>query len=43
MLKEGASEDEVKVAEDNVQETTDKYIKKIDDLYAAKEVEIMTV
>ena len=43
LLKEGASEDEIKVAEDNVQETTDKYIKKIDALYATKEEEIMTV
>lgn len=43
LLKEGASEDAIKDAEAAVQITTDKFIKKLDELYAAKEVEIMTV
>ena len=43
LLKEGASEDAIKVAEADVQITTDKFIKKLDELYVAKEVEIMTV
>ncbi len=43
LLKEHVSEDEVKRAEDNVQELTDAYIKKIDDLLKLKEEEIMTV
>ncbi|HYG41086.1 MAG TPA: ribosome recycling factor [Cytophagales bacterium] len=43
LLKEGASEDDVKKAEDKVQQLTDLYIKKVDELVVAKEKEIMTV
>jgi ribosome recycling factor len=43
LQKEGLPEDEAKGAEAQVQKTTDGYIKKIDDLTAAKEVELMTV
>lgn len=43
LLKEHVSEDEVKRAEGTVQELTDEYIKKIDDLLSNKEEEIMTV
>lgn len=41
--KEGVSEDVVKDAENEVQKVHDKFIKKIDELFAAKEKEIMTV
>ncbi|MDW8288036.1 MAG: ribosome-recycling factor, partial [Flammeovirgaceae bacterium] len=41
--KEGVSEDEVKKAETKVQELTDNYVKKIDEIFATKEKEIMTV
>ncbi len=37
------SEDEVKKLQDEIQKTTDSYIKKIDDLLGHKEKEIMTV
>ena len=40
---EDASEDLQKNAEADVQALTDKYVKKIDDILAAKEAEIMTV
>ena len=40
---EDASEDLKKNAEIDVQNLTDKYIAKIDEVYAAKEVEIMKV
>lgn len=43
LLKEHVSEDAVKDAEASVQELTDEYIKKIEDLLAKKEEEIMTV
>jgi len=43
LLKEGAAEDAVKKAEDDVQKLTDKYIAKIDELTTQKEEEIMTV
>ncbi len=43
LLKEHVSEDEVKKAEAKIQEFTDEYVKKIDDLLAKKEEEIMTV
>ncbi|HEY5508710.1 MAG TPA: ribosome recycling factor [Paludibacter sp.] len=43
MQKEGLPEDEEKDAETSVQKIHDKYIKRIDDMYAAKEKEIMTV
>lgn len=41
--KDGISEDVCKSAEDEVQELTNNYIKKIDELLAHKEVEIMKV
>ncbi|MDX1277790.1 ribosome recycling factor [Oceanihabitans sediminis] len=40
---DGISEDLQKSAEQEVQELTDSFIKKIDDLYAVKDKEIMTV
>jgi ribosome recycling factor len=40
---EGLSEDLVKVGEAKVQELTDAFIKKVDDLVASKEADIMTV
>ncbi|WP_194972903.1 ribosome recycling factor [Aquiflexum lacus] len=43
LQKEGASEDEVKRAEDTVQKLTDQYSIKIDELLTKKEHEIMTV
>lgn len=43
MQKEGLPEDEEKDAEASIQKIHDKYIKRIDDMYAAKEKEIMTV
>jgi ribosome recycling factor len=43
LVKEGLSEDEGKSAEDEIQSLTNNYIKKVDDLLAKKEVEIMTV
>lgn len=42
-VKEGVPEDVEKDAEAEVQKIHDRYIKKVDDLYAAKEKEIMTV
>ena len=41
--KNGLPEDMRKDAEEQMQKTHDKYVKKIDDLYALKEKEIMTV
>jgi ribosome recycling factor len=41
--KEGTSEDMCKTAEDSVQKLTDGYIKKIEDLLAVKEAEILKV
>ncbi|MFD2202283.1 ribosome recycling factor [Shivajiella indica] len=43
LQKEGASEDEIKRAEDTVQKLTDQYSSKVDDLLVKKEAEIMTV
>lgn len=43
MVKEGLPEDNEKDAEGDVQKIHDKYIKKIDEMYQAKEKEIMTV
>lgn len=43
MVKDGLPEDAEKDAEAAVQKIHDKYIKKIDDMLAAKEKEIMTV
>ena len=42
-VKQGMPEDVEKDAEGSVQKLHDKYLKKIDDLFAAKEKEIMTV
>ncbi|MCC8118742.1 MAG: ribosome recycling factor [Bacteroidales bacterium] len=42
-VKQGLSEDVEKDAEATVQKLHDKYLKKIDDLFAAKEKEILTV
>ena len=41
--KEGTSEDACKIAEDEVQNLTNSYIKKIDEILALKEAEIMKV
>ena len=43
LLKEGLAEDAEKIAEDNVQELTDDYVKKVDEIVEAKESDIMTV
>jgi ribosome recycling factor len=43
LLKEGASEDDIKRAEEKVQQLTDQFIGKVDTLFTAKETEIMTV
>jgi len=43
LLKEGVSEDEEKRAEEDVQQLTDNYVTKIDELVKKKEEEIMTV
>lgn len=43
LVKKGLPEDVEKDAEEAMQKTHDKFIKKIDELYAAKEKEIMTV
>lgn len=43
LLKEGAPEDAVKVAEEKVQKLTDSYIVQVDQLCEKKEKEIMTV
>ena len=43
LKSEGASEDDIKRAEDKVQALTDKFIAQIDDLTAKKEQEIMTI
>lgn len=43
LQKEGVSEDEIKRAEDKVQDLTDQHTKKIDELMEKKEKEIMTV
>jgi ribosome recycling factor len=40
---DGLSEDEAKMAEGKVQEITDAYAKKVDEILAAKEADIMTV
>ena len=42
-IKDGVSEDVEKDAEIDMQKTHDRYIKKVDDLFVAKEKEIMTV
>lgn len=43
LQKDGASEDEVKRAEDQVQALTDQFTKKVDEILVHKESEIMTV
>lgn len=43
LLKEGASEDAVKSAEDKVQKTTDSYIAEVEKTLSKKESEIMTI
>ncbi len=43
LLKDGASEDDVKRAEDKVQTLTDGFVTKMDSLFSEKEKEIMTV
>ena len=43
LLKDGASEDAVKTAEDKVQVLTDSYILKVDSLIGKKENELLTV
>jgi ribosome recycling factor len=42
-VKDGFSEDEGKKKEEQVQQITDRHIKKIDELLEGKEKEIMTV
>jgi len=42
-IKDGVPEDVEKDAENEVQKIHDKYIKKVDELFAAKEKEIMTI
>ena len=42
-IKDGLSEDNEKDAENELQKMHDKYIKRVDDLLAAKNKEIMTV
>ena len=42
-VKDGMPEDEQKNGEEKLQKVHDKYIKKIDDLLAEKDKEIMTV
>ena len=42
-IKEGLPEDTEKDAENEVQKLHDKYVKQIDELYAKKEKDIMTV
>ena len=41
--KDGMSEDDVKIYQDEIQDLTDKTIKAIDELLATKQVEIMQV
>lgn len=43
LQKDGVSEDEVKRAEDKVQALTDEFTRKIEEILAKKETEIMTV
>jgi ribosome recycling factor len=43
LQKEGASEDAIKAAETKVQTFTDSYIKKLDEVLAAKEQDMMTI
>jgi ribosome recycling factor len=43
LLKDGASEDAVKVAEDRVQGMLDKFVKELDNMLEQKEIDIMKV
>ena len=43
LKEEGLSEDEVKDSEEFIQKLTDTFTKKVDDLVAVKEVDIMKV
>lgn len=43
LIKKGLSEDSGKNGENEIQKLTDKYIKSIDDMYALKEKDIMTI
>jgi ribosome recycling factor len=43
LQKEGLPEDEAKTGEASVQKTTDSFIKKIEELLAIKEAEIMQI
>jgi len=43
LTKEGVAEDLVKLSEDRVQKLTDSYVTKIEQIYSAKEKEIMEV
>ncbi|MDQ1089408.1 MULTISPECIES: ribosome recycling factor [unclassified Siphonobacter] len=43
LTKDGVAEDAVKEGEDRVQKLTDKYVAKIDQVFLAKEVDIMSV
>jgi ribosome recycling factor len=43
MQKEGASEDAIKRAQDQVQQLTDQFISKLDDMFIKKEKDILTV
>ena len=43
LKEEGLSEDEVKDSEEFIQKLTDIFTKKVDDLVAVKEVDIMKV
>jgi ribosome recycling factor len=41
--KDGLPEDEAKRLQDKIQELTDEFIKKVDELFASKEKDVMTV
>lgn len=43
LTKEGVSEDDVKKGEERIQKLTDSFISRIDDIFAAKEQDIMAV
>jgi ribosome recycling factor len=43
LTKEGVSEDEVKIGEERVQKLTHGFITKVDQIFAAKEHDIMSV
>lgn len=43
LKKDGLPEDEAKKLEDDIQKLTDKFIKKVDDLFDAKEKDLMAV